>query len=262
MTQVLVNEASLQDIASAIREKNESAETYKPAQMGDAIRALKSGIDVNDAPAITFDGKWQKWFVEFYEGDPYWEAWFFTSGTLNVDGAYNADAWGIGGGGFEYNGYGGGSGFTNMVLGIMLSGAIPITIGAGGYYPKSNGQTAWRLGGTTSLGSLLSCTGGGTTAGVSANTCNGGSRGSDTAGSAGINGTPGDGHLMCRFRDPDKTGEAGCNTNAKGGNGWQHVRSSKLNGEGYGAGYGGQSSYYAGNDVHACAGALVIRIKI
>lgn len=43
MANVLVNDASLQDIADAIREKNGTEETYKPAEMGDAVRAIESG---------------------------------------------------------------------------------------------------------------------------------------------------------------------------------------------------------------------------
>lgn len=43
MANVLVNDASLADIAEAIREKNGTEETYKPAEMGDAVRAIQSG---------------------------------------------------------------------------------------------------------------------------------------------------------------------------------------------------------------------------
>ena len=43
MANVLVNDASLADIAEAIREKNGTEETYKPAEMGDAVRAIESG---------------------------------------------------------------------------------------------------------------------------------------------------------------------------------------------------------------------------
>lgn len=44
MAQVLITESSLQDIADAIREKNELITTYKPSEMGDAIRAMSSGL--------------------------------------------------------------------------------------------------------------------------------------------------------------------------------------------------------------------------
>lgn len=40
---VLVEETSLQDIANAIREKNGSADTYKPSQMADAVRGIENG---------------------------------------------------------------------------------------------------------------------------------------------------------------------------------------------------------------------------
>ena len=43
MANVLVNDASLQDIADAIREKNGSETTYKPREMGAAVRAIESG---------------------------------------------------------------------------------------------------------------------------------------------------------------------------------------------------------------------------
>lgn len=43
MAQVLVNEASLQDIASAIREKTGGTETFLPSAMGAAIRAIGGG---------------------------------------------------------------------------------------------------------------------------------------------------------------------------------------------------------------------------
>lgn len=39
----LYEESSIQDIADAIREKNGTEETYKPSEMGDAVRAIQSG---------------------------------------------------------------------------------------------------------------------------------------------------------------------------------------------------------------------------
>lgn len=39
----LYEEAAVQDIAAAIREKTGGAETYKIAQMGDAVRGIKGG---------------------------------------------------------------------------------------------------------------------------------------------------------------------------------------------------------------------------
>lgn len=43
MANVLVQESSLQDIADAIRTKNGTQNTYKPAQMADAIEAISGG---------------------------------------------------------------------------------------------------------------------------------------------------------------------------------------------------------------------------
>lgn len=42
MSNVFVEEASLQDIANAIREKNGAETTYKPSEMGNAIRGIRS----------------------------------------------------------------------------------------------------------------------------------------------------------------------------------------------------------------------------
>lgn len=47
MANKLYEETAIQDIASAIREKNGSTDTYKVAQMGNAIRGISSGIDVS-----------------------------------------------------------------------------------------------------------------------------------------------------------------------------------------------------------------------
>ena len=41
MAKKLYEESSVQDIAAAIREKTGGAETYKIAQMGDAVRGIK-----------------------------------------------------------------------------------------------------------------------------------------------------------------------------------------------------------------------------
>lgn len=45
---VLVNESSLTAIADAIREKNGTSETYKPAEMGNAISNLPTGYNIPD----------------------------------------------------------------------------------------------------------------------------------------------------------------------------------------------------------------------
>lgn len=217
-------------------------------------------MDVLDAPKITFDGSWLPWYVEFYNRIAYWEAQFLSSGTLTVEGSYTADAWGIGGGGFRYNDVPGGSGYTGMATGLSLSGSIAVTIGAGGFERDVGADN--RQGGTTSLGSLLSCMGGGTNSGSSAAAANGGSQGSETPGQAGWNGVPGDGQPMCRFRDPDKAGEAGHNAQSLGGNGWLHFFQDTRNGAGYGGGWGARRGYDAGYQGCAQQGALVVRIKM
>lgn len=45
MARVFVNDTTLTDIADAIREKNGSTDTYKPSQMGNAVRDIQSGGD-------------------------------------------------------------------------------------------------------------------------------------------------------------------------------------------------------------------------
>lgn len=55
MAKKLYEEASVQDIAAAIREKTGGAETYKIAQMGDAVRGIGGGVDTSDATATAGD---------------------------------------------------------------------------------------------------------------------------------------------------------------------------------------------------------------
>ena len=43
MAKKLYEESSVQDIAAAIREKTGGVETYKIAQMGDAVRGINGG---------------------------------------------------------------------------------------------------------------------------------------------------------------------------------------------------------------------------
>ncbi len=47
MAKVLVNDTSLSDIADAIREKNGTSETYKPSEMGDAVREISGAEDLS-----------------------------------------------------------------------------------------------------------------------------------------------------------------------------------------------------------------------
>lgn len=52
MAEVLVQDTSLQAIADAIREKNGTETTYKPSEMGTAIRAIESGggsVEIKEA---------------------------------------------------------------------------------------------------------------------------------------------------------------------------------------------------------------------
>ena len=147
-----------------------------------------------------------------------------------------------------------------MATAIVLSGAVPVTIGAGGYEAQSGPN--YRQGGTTSLGNFLSCPGGGTSSGNPAASIYGGSNASETEGQAGWNGMPGAGQPMCRFRDPDKVGEAGHNALSRGGNGWLNFFQDTRNGAGYGGGWGARSGYNAGYQGCAQQGALVLRTKM
>ena len=75
MAEVLVQDSSLQDIADAIREKNGTETTYKPSEMGDAVRGISGGGGGGIPPEalvltgdcsyrFTYDG-WN-WFLEEY----------------------------------------------------------------------------------------------------------------------------------------------------------------------------------------------------
>lgn len=217
---------------------------------------IKSGLSgeqmsIADAPKITYNGKWLTWHLEFYAGVLYWEAWFFSSGTLTVETGYSykCDAWGIGGGaGAEWDSGGGnpvsaGAGKTNLRTGLTISGTVPITIGAGG---SSHHYDPLEAGGDTSFGDYMICSGA-TDSKVS------------------------DSYKRYRFEDPDKAGEAGSNRKSSdadndyvGQGGWLPIarqlipRSSYYDdGEGaQGDGLGGGGSYYG----YACHGALVVRI--
>ena len=195
------------------------------------------GVDTASAPAAVFDGKWIPWHIEIYNGLPYWEAWFLSSGTLSVTGKFDAQAWGIGGGGFpnrtEQNGYNplGGRGSTSVVS-VTLEGDVAVTIGEG----AKNGATP---GGNTMIGNTV-------------------------VGAGGQPATPGTG-APYRFADPEKAGEAGetqsNNSFGYGEGGWLHWDGSEshYNGLGYGAagGTGNASGYCAAHE-----GALVIRVPI
>lgn len=198
------------------------------------------GLDISDAPKITFDGSWLPWHIEFYTGQAYWEAWCFTSGTLTLAQHYTVDAWGIGGGGAQERSDSdegrASAGSTNMVLGAVLpSGGVAVTIGAGGDADNGNG-----VGGATQLGSVLTCNGG----------------------SSGFNGDSAPA-TRNRFNDLSRN-EHGRGGDA--GNGWLDFTPSTNEGvpsgggPGHGIGAGAKTSNVWG--ARGTSGALVIRIKM
>lgn len=73
---VLVNENSLQDIANAIREKNGVEETYKPSEMGNAIRDIEVGGNTEEAYNEGFEAGKKS------EYDTFWDN-YQDNGTLN-----------------------------------------------------------------------------------------------------------------------------------------------------------------------------------
>ena len=205
------------------------------------------GIDYNTKPQITFDGKWSNWYIEFYAGVPYWEAQFYSSGTLSVTGSYTADAHGIGGGGGSYN-YenpnAGDRGATSIKLNLTLTKSVAVTIGAGAAAATGGN------GGTTKLGSVLSCAGG--------------------AGLAGINRPSSSrGDELRRFGDHDHStdigddGSSGRTDNFNGAGGMMHWKDVPQSGEGYGAGGGvADLSNYNRYHLGGHSGALFIRIAV
>ena len=120
------------------------------------------GVDVLDAPKITFDGSWLPWHIDFYDSVPYWEAWFFSSGTLTLSQDYVIDAWGLGGGGATARAdtSPGGAGVPAMALGCAVpAGSVAVTIGAGA---RNTDGSSWgpNRGGRTSFGGYLTVQGG------------------------------------------------------------------------------------------------------
>lgn len=245
------------------------------------------GVDVADKPQISFDGKWSGWHIEVYEGEPYWEALFSTSGTLVSLAQYTADLWGIGGGGAGGNysnsysggiGTGGGSGFTNMVESTTISaGGHAVTIGAGGTsYTSYNVNTSdayykGAKGGTTSF-LTLSCTGG--YGGCTSSRTSGGTGGSNgsVSGNGGANGSPGAGKIMSKFWSTEHNTEYGAGgtysgewSSHKGGGGGGYLdvgATDGTQGHGYGGGGGGHQYANVTTEYHGKSGCLVIRIKI
>ena len=120
------------------------------------------GVDVLDAPKITFDGSWLPWHIEFYDGTPYWETWLFSSGTLTLSQDYVIDAWGLGGGGATARAdtSPGGAGVPVMALGCAVpAGSVAVTIGAGARNTDGSSRGPNR-GGSTSFGGYLTAQGG------------------------------------------------------------------------------------------------------
>lgn len=236
------------------------------------------GIDPASAPKITFDGKWSGWRLEFYSDEPYWEALFQSSGTLSVDGQYTADAWGIGGGGAggqyysgSYYYTGGGSGYTNMISGVSIIGAIPVSIGAGAQTQNRVGSANYTGadGGSTNFMSLT-CAGGKGGAGGSRTGGEGGSNGSGS-GSGGTNGSPGNGKIMSKFWSAEHNTEYGqggspSSSNCGGGGGgyMDFSGGTAVIGHGFGGGgCGGAGSTNSYDYFGFCgtSGCLIIRIK-
>lgn len=197
------------------------------------------GISAGDKPKITFDGKWLPWHIEFYSGEPYWEAWLLTSGALTLEKTYVLDAWGIGGGGavtWSRSGgraWGGTGGAVGLSYGLSLSGTLAVTIGAGAI------NSGTKAGGNTSLGNLLTCAGGATPTGKTAS------------------GDPN----RYRFTDPEHIADMGADVTSSDGirsaGGWLPIPESMDDGSA-GQGFGGGGGYGG----YTKSGALVIRIKI
>ena len=250
---------------------------------------VAGGVDISRKPNIDFDGKWSGWHIEIYEGKPYWEALFASSGTLtNYDSAYTCDVWGIGGGGaggYRYTGYEGrggaaaGSGYTNMVENVTLPAkTTPITIGSGGNTQNTynaNSADSYTLGAKGGNTTFLTLTcAGGNGGGNSPGTGGSNGAGDSGSGSAGENGTPGDGKIMSKFWSVEHNteyGSAGVKVghNPPGGGGYTDVGGTdSTSGHGYGGGGGGfatSGAYTVGQyvlDWRGKSGCLIIRIPI
>lgn len=253
--------------------------------IGKTNALIGGGISVDSKPNISFDGKWSGWHVEFYEGLPYWEALFSSSGTLtNYGKACKCDAWGIGGGGaggqYYYGGHnygtGGGSGFTNMESNLTISGnsTMAITIGAGATglkYLQSACYTGYTGGSTTFK--TLSCTGGNGGSGTDRVGGSGGSNGGGGYGvSGGKNGSPGAGKIISKFWSTEHNNEygaagvgvSGTHYNAGGGGGYLDVGApNSRSGHGYGGGGGGAANNSDDNaDWYGKSGCIIIRIAV
>lgn len=249
------------------------------------------GVDYNAKPRITYDGKWTGWYLEVYDGTPYWEALFSTSGHLVALADYTCDAWGIGGGGAGasvYNGgylygTGGGSGFTNMSTGLSIAaGGHHITIGEGGKNFTDGGYSNRADSGTATTFLELTCNGGQGGLNEAEEYVNdhnypqaeGGSAGGTTIKDAGENGTPGAGKIMSKFWSVEHNTDYGARGeksrsnggNGGGGGGFKSMFDGALHaGQGYGGGGSGTAQYGGTKPSYirfaGCDGCLIIRIK-
>lgn len=195
--------------------------------------AAAGGVSATNAPQITYDGNWSHWYVSPFGDKAYWEAVFYSSGTLTVANSYTADLWGIGGGSFLFSGTLG-AGSSTTVLGAILTGEIAITVGTGA------SRTNRGSGNATSIGDLLTAAGGA----------------SDIRASG----------ERYPFGDTSRSFEAGTdgtdNGTAYGQAGWGFWRCGTDNGDGTGYGAGGDYGGQYGACVNGHDGAAVIRIAM
>lgn len=225
------------DLSDATATAEDIAEG-KIAYVADAQRIVGTGsaggLDPSNKPRITYSGKWSGWHIEFYAGTPYWEAVFYTSGTLDIAKPYTADLWGVGGGSFDYSGVMGRASAAKVPNVQLAIGQQAVTIGAGAT-KNTRGS-----GGDTTVDGVFTAQGG---------KMNASGRGN-----------------MYRFDDNDKINEAGVdganNGYAYGEGGWLHWRCGFDVGDGEGYGAGGDYGGYGGALVSGHPGALVIRIAV
>ena len=237
----ILSKPGLNAIFLDLSDANATAEDIaegKIAYVADAQRIVgtaSSGVlDPANKPKITYSGKWSGWYIEFYGGTPYWEAVFYTSGTLDIIKPYTADLWGVGGGPFDYSGVMCRASSAKQ-LGVQFAiGQQTVTIGAGAT------KNARGNGGNTTVGNGFTANGGAMNV-------------SNTS-------------KMYRFEDNDKINEAGSdgtsNGYAHGEGGWLHWRCGYDNGDGEGYGAGGDYGGYGNALVNAHPGVLVIRIAV
>ena len=237
----ILSKPGLNAIFLDLSDANATAEDIaegKIAYVADAQRIVGTGsaggLDSSNKPKITYSGKWSGWYIEFYAGKPYWEAIFYTSGTLDILKPYTADLWGVGGGPFDYSGVMSRASAAKVPSVQFAIGQQAVTIGAGAT-KNTRGS-----GGDTTVGSVFTAQGGKMNASGSGN--------------------------MYRFDDNDKINEAGSdgapNGYAHGEGGWLHWRCGVDSGDGEGYGAGGDYGGYGNALVNAHPGVLVIRIAV